>query len=145
GGIASSAQGAKAGSCCKAHGILTFISRCPTLLATCHRRTMAGTHTLLKPAFLARQLATSADIYLLASRCFLCESSFCRGSDQNNRGRQCTQRIERAHTVLLNQCRPCKQGTAQILYRRRWLRQRKPRTCAQGFKWRNCLEGGNHL
>src|SRR5262245_62724043 len=81
-----------------------------TLLATCHRRTMAGTHTLLKPAFLARQLATSADIYLLASRCFLCESSFCRGSDQNNRGRQCTQRIERAHTVLLNQCRPLQAG-----------------------------------
>src|SRR5262245_39228165 len=71
---------------------------------------MAGTHTLLKPAFLARQLATSADIYLLASRCFLCESSFCRGSDQNNRGCQCTQRIERAHTVLLNQCRPLQAG-----------------------------------
>jgi hypothetical protein len=76
----------------------------PTLLATCNGGTIAGTHTPLKPAFLARQLATSADLYLLASGRLLCESRVCRGGDQNNRSRQCTQKNERAHDFLLSRC-----------------------------------------
>src|SRR5262249_19688124 len=58
----------------------------------------------LKPAFLARQLATSADVYLLANGRLLCESRFCRGGDQNNRSRQCTKNNECAHHFLLSCC-----------------------------------------
>jgi hypothetical protein len=85
----------------------------PALLATCNGGTIAGTHTPFKPAFLARQLTTSADIYLLASRRFLCESRFCRGGDQNNRSRQCTQENECAHDFLLTSAVTCKEGNSR--------------------------------
>ena len=94
-------------------GLLSFISRLgPPSLQRATAARLQAPIPLFKPTFLARQLATSADVYLLASRRFLCESRFCRGGDQNNHSRQCTKKNECAHDFLLNQCCTCKQGNS---------------------------------
>ena len=36
-------------------------------------------------------------------------------------------------------------GPGAELYGRKWLGKQSPGRNARGFKWRNCLEGGNHL